>query len=83
MEPTRNPIMIVLVLCGGLTFGSFGISALGSLLENTTLLMFWYLGLAALFLLPSLLVIAGLSRLWTRGNARYTGPTGNDPLSTV
>lgn len=82
MEPTRNPIINVLVLCGGLAFGSFGISALGSLLENTTLLMFWYLGLTALFLLPPLLAVAGLSRLWTHNNDRHPGQTGDGPLST-
>jgi len=83
MEPTSNPILNLCILCGGMAFGSFAISAMGALLENTALLMFWYLGLSALFLLPPLLVIGGLSQLWVRGDSRRRGQTGHGSVSTL
>lgn len=78
MKTLTQSLMKLSLLCGATALGAFCISGLGALLHSIPLMLFWYLGLSALWLLPLLSLITGISYL-----LRHLGTTGQNGVPAL
>jgi len=67
MKRINKLLKAVVIVSLAVSFASFGIAVIGGLVDSSTLILFWYLGLAGLWAILMTSVVAGVVFLFDSG----------------
>ena len=71
MKRINRQLKKVAIFSLAISFVSFGIAVIGGLVDNSTLVLFWYLGLAGLWTILMASVVAGVVFLFDSGGKLF------------
>jgi len=68
MKRTNNIVKSVTLISLAVSLVAFGIAAVGSVIESSMLMMFWYIGLIGVWVIMAASIVASLAFLFDHGH---------------